>query len=176
MKKYFYLLLLPLCLGLGACGSDDDDDDDDDGKTNSLVDSRVVGTWTSTIGEGWTWDHGVLTDHWKDESATRTRNYIVVNGVETGEYTVYTRDEPEWTTVTFNADGTFMGSNDEESGITGSFTAQNGVLTYISMIGADQWNYSFEGTTMKLVQEEESYNIKQREINWYVKGLYQAGM
>ena len=29
---------------------------------------------------------------------------------------------------------------------------------------------------MKLVQEEESYNIKQREINWYVKGLYQAGM
>ena len=62
MKKYFYLLLLPLCLGLGACGSDDDDDDDDDGKTNSLVDSRVVGTWTSTIGEGWTWDHGVLND------------------------------------------------------------------------------------------------------------------
>ena len=151
-----------------ACGDDDD---------NTSADSRVVGTWTSTIGEGWNWDEdGTLVNHWKDLSATTVRNYEVINGTETGKYTDYTHEVPEYTTVTFNADGSFIGENEEET-FKGTFTAQNGVLTYFTTEGADQWNYSFEDGKLKLVAEEyEDGVLTDKEINWYVKGLYQAGM
>ena len=155
-----------------ACGSDDDDNND-----NGSVDSRVVGTWTSTIGEGWNWDeNGVLQNHWKDLSAITTRSYEVINGMETGRYRDYTDGEPEWTTVTFNADGSFNGENDEES-FKGTFTAKDGVMIMLAEDRAHKSNYSFEDGKLKLVTEEyENGVLRDKEINWYVKGLYQAGM
>ena len=177
MKNWIKSMCLVLCgmmisATFIACGSDDDNNND-----NNSVDSRVVGTWTTTIGEGWNWDeNGVLLNHWKDLSATTTRNYEIINGSETGRYTDYTNNVPEWTTITFNADGSYIGENDEES-FKGTFTAKDGVMTIFAADGADRWNYSFEDGKLKLVAEEyEDGVLVDKEINWYVKGLYQAGM
>lgn len=176
MKNKIKLMFAVLCgvmiaTTFVACGSDGDDDNG-----NSSVDSRVVGTWTSTIGEGWQWDEDrILLNHWRDLSATTVRTYEVVNGVETGRYTDSTH-EPGYNTVTFNADGSYIGENEEET-FKGTFTAKDGVMTLFAAEGADRWNYSFEDGKLILVAEEyEDGVLTDKEINWYVKGLYQAGM
>lgn len=52
MKKYFYLLLIPLCLGFAACGSDDEDEDlnpnmhsQSDPSTATEENNDLIGWW-----------------------------------------------------------------------------------------------------------------------------------
>ena len=57
MKKNLFLLMVAtLTITLfAACGDDEKEKDiigNTNGNTNSNVDSRIVGTWTETTGEG----------------------------------------------------------------------------------------------------------------------------
>lgn len=182
MKKNLFLLMVAtLTITLfAACGDDEKEKDiigNTNGNTNSNIDSRIVGTWTETTGEGWSWDNnGQLRSHWRSLSTTVERRYVVVNGVETGEYHDYTH-EPDWSTVTFNADGTFIGHNSEDESYSGTYTTSGGYLTYFVSEGADRWAYSFEDNKLKLVSEEyEDSVLTEREISWCVQGAYQVGM
>lgn len=154
-----FIMVAMLSVGFAACSSDDDNNE------KSTVDSRLIGTWTSTIAEGWSWnENGVLWNHWKDFSALKTRNYEIINGIETGNYTDYTNDEAEWTTVTFKADGSYI-EEDEEDSFEGTFTTKDDVII---IDGTDFWNYSFEDGKLKLIAEEYKDGVlRNREINWY---------
>jgi len=52
MKKYFFLLLLPLCMGLMACG--DDDDDNDNGGDIKI--EKLYGLWEMSHAQGYVVD------------------------------------------------------------------------------------------------------------------------
>jgi len=59
MKKYFYLLLIPLCMGLAACSKDDEKTTEQTNVIEEKDISPLIGTWERVIknsnnyGSGW---------------------------------------------------------------------------------------------------------------------------
>ncbi len=54
MKKYLYLLLIPLCIGLVACGDDSDERRSEEGNGgNSNSGNPLIGTWVNTRTGSW---------------------------------------------------------------------------------------------------------------------------
>ena len=47
MKRFFYLLLIPLCMGLTSCSSDDDDGQDPNKGADNTTDLVVTGSYGS---------------------------------------------------------------------------------------------------------------------------------
>lgn len=117
------MMVAMLSVGFTACGYDDDDE----GESVNANDSRIVGTWHSVISESWDYEDGVLVEHWKDMSATSTRIFEMVNGVESGKY----RDgshSPEWEEYTFASDGNYRLKNEDGDVLCGIYNAFNGNL------------------------------------------------
>lgn len=170
MKKFFYaamalLMAMTASTALVACGDDDDDD------INNGIDSRIVGTWNSTVSEGWDYEDGALADHWLDLNATTTRNYEIVNGKETGKYFDEDHDA-EWEEVTFKADGTFTATNEDAESMSGTYSTANGKL--IAKVGTDESSvdYEFKNGQLVLTSDVKGSDWREVEVSYYNKGAY----
>lgn len=95
MKKYFFLLLLPLCMGLMACG--DDDDNDDNGGDIKL--EKLYGLWEMTHAQGYV----------TDEDGTRTNFNTDINTTPKVVEYIEMLDAFEITRLEFQSGNQFKG-------------------------------------------------------------------
>ncbi|MBR1668249.1 MAG: hypothetical protein IJ693_08220 [Bacteroidaceae bacterium] len=176
-KNYLWSMLTTvmvamLSIGFVSCG----DDDDDNGGGTSGGSSALVGTWYSIISEGWEYEDGELTGHWKDLSATSTRVYEVQNGRETGQYHDYSSgDEAEWEETTFTQDGKWTSTNEDGETTTGTYTVSNGKINlFMYNTFVNSVKYSISNNQLVLTSEEydDDGQLEEREIIYYNKGAY----
>ena len=177
-KTYFWslftLLVMGLCsVSLASCGDDDDDNGDNGGSSGGKVTGNIVGTWHSTVSEGWEYRDGVLVSHWKDLDETTTRLYTVANGRETGEYRDMTVNA-QWEEVTFNNNGTWTSTNEDDEGSKGRYSLSGDILRVYSDDGYEtEMTVKFEGGQMLLTMEEyDDGELESREVIYYDKGSY----
>ena len=159
------LMAMTASTALVACGDDDDDDNN-----NGI--SRIVGTWNSTVSEGWEYEDGALTDHWLDLNATTTRNYEIVDGKETGKYFDENHDA-EWEDVTFKADGTWNATNEDNDNMSGTYSTVNGKL--IVKVGNEiesSVSYEFKNNQLVLTSDVKGDDWREVEVSYLDKGAY----
>lgn len=138
MKKFWYLLLIPLFMGLAACSDDDDDDD-----AKGITASNIIGTWELANVKGSMTEDGKSLNFDVDTSnlqafedadvADYVRFEFTSNGLvnlweyEDGKWLSYTNDE----TVRYTLQGnklTLSGTSMTEVYIVKSLEASKMVL------------------------------------------------
>lgn len=163
------MMVAMLCVGFISCGGDDGEN------TSGAIDSRILGTWYSTVSEGWDYVDGITVNHWRDKDEYTTINYNVVNGVD-GVPTPYTSDKPEWQEITFSNDGTYYLINEEGHGYKGTFTTPNNnkINLYYngSLISSDSYIFNEEGQLVVTMDEYDDGELESREIAYYNRGSY----
>ena len=94
------MLLLPLCLGLGACGSDDENNDKIDG-SDSPTTNPLVGTWVQSVDS-----YEIRSGKIGSYPGVRTYTYTFENdGTYKWEtYFIYSSDGEKWVTNTIYGD------------------------------------------------------------------------
>lgn len=147
--------LILACGTVTSCGGNDDDDDND----SSQVDNRMVGKWRSVVCEIWRWnqDNGQLASHTLDLSSTITRHYNIVNGVEDGSYTDKTHPE-EWEELTFNSNGTYFNTNEDNEDTSGKWTASKNTLAIYEDGESIAYSYEFDSNGRLVLTEDEYRN------------------
>ena len=165
MKKYFYaalalLVAMTASTALVACGDDDDE--------GNGIDSRIIGTWRSSISEGWEYENNVLVWHWKDLNEYTVRSYEIIDGKETGKYEDETLDEPEFEIVTFKADGTFEVSDEDEDVEYGTYTTANGnIIFIIPGEGPEAGTYQFKNNQLLIKFVDEDDEWREEEVSYF---------
>lgn len=152
MKQIYYMALMLMVALTGSatlvsCGDDDDD---------SSVDSRVFGTWHSTIYEVWEYKDDVLVVHWEDLDDEKYRFYEIVDGKETGGYQDYQKNENDkyWDEITFKSDGTFSTIDKANDSSHGTFATSERVMTIITDDGiVKKFPYELNGGQLTITMD-----------------------
>lgn len=153
MKKFWYLLLIPLFMGLAACG--DDDEEDGVGSSDSLVGlwqmSHVKGSVVEN-GNTYTFDVNVsennLEDFYEADVADFTRFEFTSDGIFRGWE--YDEDDQEWHNYT----------DDDWNGANVKYTLSGNKLVLSNgnkRLDEEMTVKSLTSSTLVLHTEEEEY-------------------
>lgn len=149
-------------------------------KVEDGIDPRVVGTWYNYIDDYKEYYNGVLRLHWEDLSDTERCFFEVIDGKETGEYSIEKRRELTWGEIVFHGDGTWT----EEGQLTestpkenleyysGTFTTSNNTMTITEGEDVYQVSYLFDKDMLLIFGEHIDGDWTSKSISYYERGGY----
>jgi|GEM_PF-1752717 len=174
MKRFLWqaitlTMVFAIPLLVAACGDDDDNPD---------LDTKLLGTWQSTISKVWEYKNDILVAHWEDLDDETSRSYEVENGKETGEYRDHKKQDVDkaWADFTFKSDGTLSSIDNYGEAKTYKVIMSDGTMTVTEEGSSEvyQLQYVLAGGEL-IVTSDQRASYDQQGYSYYTIAHYQRG-
>ena len=142
MKKFIYLLLIPLCMGFVACGGDDEEEQQQQQQQQQETKNPLVGTWERvekidfSSGNKWTYTYTFKNDG--KYEYIRNETFTSKEPGEDSNTSYYTKGNYAYDSTTRTLS---IVSDEGESQSFTVLTLTDNILTIMEYDG-DQWTFS----------------------------------